>query len=227
MSNNFKKQRSSDEKIDLILEESKFITQYCLAVSELLNNKNNTKFIYPIINLIHQTIELELKSLIVDNHINNKTYYDLEISNEHNLENLIKHNSIKKYYEDIIEIECEFTALNKCIQYFYKLLGDNTFQKSRYAIEKKQNIISEKKPINFKELKKQWTIFSLLSVKLHLIHIAYYIVNDIPLLVDKSSDCDICKISEICEKSIISEIPVSEKNSFENYIKLYKQKFKR
>ena len=145
MSNNFKKQRSSDEKIDLILEESKFITQYCLAVSELLNNKNNTKFIYPIINLIHQTIELELKSLIVDNHINNKTYYDLEISNEHNLENLIKHNSIKKYYEDIIEIECEFTALNKCIQYFYKLLGDNTFQKSQYAIEKKQNIISEKK----------------------------------------------------------------------------------
>ena len=220
MSDYLKKEKNSDSRINLLLEESKFINQYTIATTELLNSNNNIKIIYPIVNLIHQTLELELKSLIVDNHIDYKTYCDLGISNEHNLVELIKHDRIKKYYEGIVEIECEFTALNKCIVYFSQLLGDNTFQKSRYAIEKKQNIISKRKPIDFEELKKQWTIYSVLSVKLHLIHMAYYIVNDMPLLLNDRN------IYKVCEKVVIDEIPNWGKRDFEQYINLYKQRKK-
>ena len=218
MATYLEEEKNSDSRTNLLLEESKFITQYILATTELLKSNNNNKIIYPIINLMHQTLELELKSLIVDNHIDSKTYYDLGISNEHNLESLIKHDSIKKYYENIVEIECEFTALNKCIVYFSQLLGDNTFQKSRYAIEKKQNIISKRKAIDFEELKKQWFIYSILSTKLHLIHIAYYIVNDMPSILNNSNYYNICK------EAIISEIPNFEKANFEHYINLYEQR---
>ncbi len=207
-------------RINLILEESKFITQYTIATTELLKSSNNSEIIYPIINLIHQTLELDLKSLIVDNHIDSKTYTDLGISNEHNLENLIKHDSIKKYYENIIEIECEFTALNKCIMYFSQLLGDNTFQKSRYAIERNQNIISKRKKLDFKELRRQWSIYSILSAKIHLIHIAYYLVNDMPSILNDSNLYDICK------KTIISEVPIFARTNFEQYIDLYEQRKK-
>lgn len=150
MSKDLKNNSISNSNIELILEENNFVTQYRIATTELLNNHNSNKMIYPIVNLIHQTIELDLKSLIVDNHIDSKTYFDLGISSEHNLENLIKEDRIKKYYENIPEIECEFTALSNCIQYFSQLLGDKTFQKSRYAIEKRKNIISTRKTVNLK-----------------------------------------------------------------------------
>lgn len=222
MSNTLKNQNVSDTKLDLILEEGRFISQYRLAATELLNSSNNSQFIYPIINLIHQTIELELKNLIMNNHNENRSYKELKIvSTKHLLDTLVKNTNIRQYYENIPEIECEFTALNKCVQYFYKLLGEDTFQKSRYAINKDSNTIYERKPINFQELKEQWNIYSLLSMKIHIIHIAYHIVNMIHLIDNSSNNGD---SYEECEKAIIREIPEFEKNNFKNYIELYKQR---
>ena len=218
MSNNLKEE-ASNTKIDLILEDSKFITQYRLAVLELLKSKNSIKFIYPIINLIHQTIELELKNLIMNNYNESRSLKELQsVSTKHSLVALIEHSNIKLYYEGIPEIECEFTALNKCVHYFSKLLGDNTYQKCRYAIEKDKNVISKRKIIDFEELKKQWNIYSLLSAKIHLIHMAYYIVNDMQLLLNSSNDYDSCK------NAIISEVPQFERANFERYINLYEQR---
>ena len=89
MSNNLK-EKSSDSKIDLILEDSKFITQYRLAVLELLKSKNSINFIYPIINLIHQTIELELKNLIMNNYNESRSLKELQsVSTKHSLVALI------------------------------------------------------------------------------------------------------------------------------------------
>ena len=115
MSNDLK-EKSSDSKIDLILEDSKFITQYRLAVLELLKNKNSY-------NENRSLKELQL------------------VSTKHPLVVLIEHSNIKLYYEGIPEIECEFTALNKCVHYFSELLGDNTYQKCRYAIDKEKNVL--------------------------------------------------------------------------------------
>ena len=216
-----KKFLKEDENINLILEDSKFITQYRLAVLELLKSKNSIKFIYPIINLIHQTIELELKNLIMNNYNESRSLKELQlVSTKHPLYVLIEHSNIKLYYDGIPEIECEFTALNKCVHYFSELLGDNTYQKCRYAIDKEKNVISKRKKIDFEELKKQWNIYSLLSAKIHLIHMAYSIVNDMQLLLNNSNDYDSCK------KVIISEVPQFERANFERYINLYEQRKK-
>lgn len=219
MSNDLK-EKSSDSKIDLILEDSKFITQYRLAVLELLKSKNSINFIYPIINLIHQTIELELKNLIMNNYNESRSLKELQlVSTKHPLVVLIEHSNIKLYYEGIPEIECEFTALNKCVHYFSELLGDNTYQKCRYAIDKEKNVISKRKIIDFAELKKQWNIYSLLSAKIHLIHIAYYIVNDMPSILNNS------KTNKICQDIIISEIYKKYRHmDLKRYIELYKRK---
>ena len=218
MSNDLKEE-SSKAKINLILEDSKFITQYRLAVLELLKSKNNIKFIYPIINLIHQTIELELKNLIMNNYSESRSLKELQlVSTKHPLVILIEHSNIKLYYKDIPEIEYEFTALNKCVHYFSELLGDNTYQKCRYAIDKEKNVISKRKIIDFEELKKQWNIYSLLSAKIHLIHMAYYIVNDMYTILNNRNYYNICK------KAIISEVSQFERGNFERYINLYEQR---
>ena len=57
--------------------------------------------ILPLTNLIHQKIENEIKSYIIEPHINNKTAKDLKIDNTHKLETLLKKEELKKYYEGI------------------------------------------------------------------------------------------------------------------------------
>ena len=51
-------------KKDLLLEENKYIEQYHKSIFKLMDNSDISNYEYPLINLVHQTIENGLKYLI-------------------------------------------------------------------------------------------------------------------------------------------------------------------
>ncbi len=87
--------------LNLYDEYDKYHNQYISAVYRLLDaNPAVENMIYPLSNLIHQLIENEIKIYIAEPHVSKKIYKDFDIGNKHEIDYLLKHPELKKYYDE-------------------------------------------------------------------------------------------------------------------------------
>lgn len=106
--------------------------QYILAIDSLL--KLDIKDIYlPLINLISQTIENDLKAFIIDYDFTDDTAKELDV-NHHNLEKLVNDEFIIETLENIDKFKKIYELYKKEVLFFNNILGNKTFIKSRYPI---------------------------------------------------------------------------------------------
>lgn len=167
-------------KLELFDEFDKYDFQYGSAIYRLLdNNPNVMDMIFPLINLIHQKIEVEIKLYIAEPHMRDKTFKELKIDNTHKLNELLNREEFKKYYENIEICEKNFEDYKKSVRYFYEILGDDCFLNSRYPIQKIQNNITLKKQVDVEELYTKWTEYCIASGKLKFMYMAYGASNTI------------------------------------------------
>lgn len=166
-------------KKDLLLEENKYIEQYHKSIFKLMDNSDISNYEYPLINLVHQTIENGLKYLIAESTYNEQTYKDLDIHNTHCLDELLSRDELKKYYEGVEEFESIFDEFKEKVHYFGNVLGKNTFLNSRYAIETKVNKKTYKKEINYDEFYKNWSRYSELYRYMMFLYVSYSYSNSI------------------------------------------------
>ncbi len=210
-------------------EYDKYHNQYISAIYWLLDaNPNIKKMIYPLSNLIHQLIENEIKMYIAEQHIGTRTYEDFHIENTHKIDNLLNHSEFKKYYDGIDICEEIFSQYRDAALYFYNILGDNTFEKSRYPIKGKEKKIPKKEDVDFNELYNKWTEYCILSQKMMIIYMAYCLSNlIIKLKVEHKVKNELEEnklISDVVEKSlegITQESMESEKKELYSFIKLF------
>ncbi len=163
----------------LLLEENCYIEQYHQAIFKLMDKSDISRYTYPLINLIHQTIENEIKSLIAESYYDEKTYKELNIDNTHNLKKLIENENLKKYYDEIDDFIEIFNEYKKVVLYFSNILGKNTFLNSRYAIEKDKNETTLKSEVDYNDVYSNWTKYSELYSKIYLMYISYSFSNTV------------------------------------------------
>lgn len=210
---------TNNKKLDLLDEFNKYNFQYSFAIYRLLdNNPNIMNMILPLTNLIYQKIENEIKLYISEPHMNNKTFEELKISNTHQLQNLLNREELKKYYEGIKECEEYYNNYKNSVVYFYEILGKESFLNSRYPIQRKENEITIKKEVDFDELYKKWTEYSIASGKVAVMYMAYCSSNTIIYLRNEEQFN-----SEVEEDKYISKI-IEESFSSYKGINLEKEK---
>ena len=198
----------------IMLEENEYIEQYHTAIYELMNGNDIHAFLYPLINLIHQVIEIEVKSLIAESYYDKLTMKELKIDNTHDLKRLIENNTLRKYYEDIEEFEQIFDIYKRDILYFYSILGNNGFLNSRYPIERNENEITTKnKDININEFYNRWTSYCENYRILLKLYVAYSIFNTVCYLRTKGlRDYEIEKIKVDAINESTEGLEENEKN---------------
>lgn len=188
---------------NLMLEENKYIEQYHTAINNLMDENNIELILYPLINLILQIIEIEIKSLIAEVYYDTQTMKEFKIDNTHDLEKLVENSELKKYYEDINDFENIFGEYKKNILYFYNILGENSFLNSRYPIERTKNkIIVKNKDIDLNEFKEKWLSYCEIYQLIIKIYIAYSLSNAIHYLKDinkSKEEIEIFKIKYVNE----------------------------
>lgn len=188
---------------NLMLEENKYIEQYHTAINNLMDENNIELILYPLINLILQIIEIEIKSLIAEVYYDTQTMKEFKIDNTHDLEKLVENSELKKYYEDINDFENIFGEYKKNILYFYNILGENSFLNSRYPIERTKNKITVKnKDIDLNEFKEKWLSYCEIYQLIMKIYIAYSLSNAIHYLKDinkSKEEIEIFKIKYVNE----------------------------
>lgn len=168
--------------LELFEEFQIYHIQYSSAIFKLLdNNPDVMNMILPLTNLIYQKIENDIKLYISEPHISTKTFRDLKIDNHH-LNKLIDREELKKYYEDIDICEKYFDEYKKSVLYFYKILGEDSFINSRYPIEIKNNLITNKRNVDYDELYQKWTEHCLATEKMTYMYMAYCSSNTLILL---------------------------------------------
>lgn len=169
-----------------MIEENKYMEQYGKAIFKLMDCSDISQYEYPLINLVHQLIENQVKSLIAESWYCEKTYTELGINNEHSLLKLINRNELKKYYDGIEIFEKIFQEFKEKVLYFYNILGDNTFLNSRYAIEVKCNNETLKKKFNHDEFYSNWFRYSELYSCMMIMYTAYSYSNTILYFMKKN-----------------------------------------
>lgn len=187
----------------LLLEENSYIEQYHQAIFKLMDKSDISKYTYPLINLIHQTIENEIKSLIAESYYDEKTYKELKIDNTHNLKSLIENENLKKYYDGIEDFIKIFDEYKEVVLYFSNILGKNTFLNSRYAIKTDKNEITLKEEIDYNAVYSNWTKYSELYSKIYLMYISYSFSNTIIYFKNKGKTDDELELIKI---EIINEM---------------------
>lgn len=216
-------------KLEFYDEYDKYHKQYIAAVYRLLDsNPDIENMIYPLSNLIHQLIENEIKIYIAEPHVSKKTYKDFDIGNKHEIDLLLNHDELKKYYDEIDICEKIFIEYKKIALYFYNILGDNTFENSRYPIKSKEKKNPKKKKVDFECLYKRWTDYCVLSQKLMSIYSAYCssntvikLKNDNVIKNEKEENAIINKIVEESFKGIDDKLLDNEKEELYCFIKLF------
>lgn len=134
--------KEKKEVLSLSDQSSIYTSQYLDSIMLLLNSKKVENFIFPLINLIHQYIELLLKDLILDYDIEPFTAVEMKIDT-HNLKTLIRDEFFyKEEFRKIDFFNDNYLLLEKSIVYFSSVLGNSTFFNSRYPTPKNINIIS-------------------------------------------------------------------------------------
>lgn len=173
----------NNKSMKLFKEFDKYDFQYEQAIYKLLdNNPHINDMILPVVNLIYQKIEIEIKFLIAEPHIRKETFKELGISNTHDLKSLFDREELKKYYEDIDVCEHYYNEYKDNVLYFYEIMGKQSFLNSRYPIETNKNEITLKNNIDISELYQRWTRYCLVYSKIIQIYIAYSSFNIIVYL---------------------------------------------
>lgn len=216
-------------KLEFLNEHIKYHEQYSSAIYRLLDgNPDIENMIYPVLNLIHQLIENEIKFFIAESHVRDKTYKDFGIGNEHNIDSLLNHSELKKYYDEIDMCKRCFDEYKKATLYFHKILGKDTFMNSRYPIKSKERRIPKKKKVDFDLLYSKWTDYSVLSQKMMIIYCAYCSSNSIIKLKMENKikneieeNIIINKIVEDTFEDIAKEFLDNEKEELYYFIKLF------
>ena len=166
--------------IQLMNEENKYIEQYRKAIFRLMDENDIEFVLFPLVNLIHQVIENEIKSLISEAYFDIKTSKELKIDNTHDLKALTEHNTLKKYYYGIEHFEKIFEKYKEDILYFYNILGQDTFLNSRYPIQRTKNEITIKNTkINVREFYRRWGSYSENYRMMIMIYMTYSFSNTI------------------------------------------------
>lgn len=130
------------EKLSISEQSSNYILQYRDAIMILLNSEKIDDHIYPLINLIHQYIELFLKDLILDYDIEPFTAIEMKVVT-HNLKVLLKDEFFyKEEFKDMDFFNNNYLVLKKNVEYFSNILGKSTFFNSRYPTAKDKNLVS-------------------------------------------------------------------------------------
>lgn len=132
-------------KVELMKEFVLYDFQYREAIYKLMNNSNPEEYIYPLLALIHQMLENELKMSIIESTNNRKSLRELKIENTHDLKRLVEREEFRIYYDEIYEFEEIYIQYKNLILYFYEILGKDTFLNSRYPIERMENFVTKKK----------------------------------------------------------------------------------
>lgn len=158
---------------NIAIEEINYLEQYNKAISKLMDGVNEKEYIYPLINLIHQLIELDIKSYIAESMYNQKTYQKLRIDNCHDLKRLIENEQLKKYYNNISEFEDFFKKFSETVLYFSQVLGNQTFLNSRYYLKKDINEVTLKKNVDISEFSNKWIQYREMSNTMGLMYIAF------------------------------------------------------
>lgn len=171
-------------KVELMKEFVLYDFQYREAIYKLMNNSSPQEYIYPLLALIHQLIENQLKMSLIECTNNRKTLKELKVENTHNLKTIVEREEFFIYYDEIEKISTIYNEYRKYVIYFYEILGEDTFLNSRYPIERFENIATVKNKIDYKELYENWTKYSLLSYEIGLIRIAYSYSNTIFYLLE-------------------------------------------
>lgn len=111
-------------------------------ISILIKPDKLDEYILPLINLIHQYIEICLKDFILDYDMGNFTAVDMKIDT-HDLKKLVEDEFFcKKNFKNIKYFNDNYSLLKDSVLYFYELLGRNTFLNSRYPVLKNENSVS-------------------------------------------------------------------------------------
>lgn len=219
-------------KLELLDEFDKYDFQYSSAIFKLLdNNPDIMDMIFPLINLIHQKIENQIKMYISEPHMKRETFKELKIDNTHKLKDLLERKELKKYYEGIEICENYYERYKKSVIYFFEILGEDSFLNSRYPIQRNKNDVTLKKDIDYDELYEKWTEYSLASVKMALMYIAYGTSNTIIYLKNTGkiqSELDIdALIMKIIQDSFMNLRGVDLEEEVQDFFILTKEFVKR
>lgn len=163
---------NNKESFDTYIEYKK---QYVSLIMVVLNSNNFEEYIIPCINLIYQFIENELKAFILEFYSNEDwNTISMKIST-HNIKKLSEDEFFcKKEFKEIEFFKDLYLKVCKSINYFYNLLGNNTFFKSRYPVEKVKNKKSFNKIIvNKLEFKKNFLNFITCMDYINLVYSSY------------------------------------------------------
>jgi len=77
------KKRALD-KLELMKEFVLYDFQYRQAIYKLMNNSDPEEYIYPLLALMHQLLENQLKMSLIESTNNRKTLKELKVNNTHN-----------------------------------------------------------------------------------------------------------------------------------------------
>ena len=210
------------ESLDIYIEYKK---QYISLIMLALKDNNFEDYIIPCINLIYQFIENELKAFILQFYSNDDwNVISMEILT-HNIKKLCSDEFLyRKEFKKITFFNKIYLKLSKSVDYFYNLLGNDTFFSSRYPVKKVENKKAFNKiSINKLEFKNNFFNFITAMDYMWLIYNAYLIFQcSIIMSRLKNRDLDVC-----IEKNFKS---FTEKETSNNRCKLIKdiiQEFKK
>lgn len=154
-------------------------------------------------------IENDLKFLVVEPHISGKSFKEYKVDNTHNLKMIFEKDELKKYYDEIPLCNQIFDEYKSSILYFFELLGEDTFLKSRYPFEKGTNNITLKKNVNIDDLYDIWSKYCTANIKMFLVYIAYCSSNAVLFLKENgniSRDKQELRVIDEIANDIFSEL---------------------
>lgn len=182
--------------------------QYLNAI-EILTESKIDKHYLPIINLICQYIENDLKQFIIEYDIYPDSASDMEVQH-HNLKKLVEDEFFVKKFLRKQKFMNYYNLYKKEVLYFSNVLGKTTFLNSRYAIksnkQEKSINISE---INIEEIIIHWKKYKKSLAKVYYVMgINYYvdainITNSFKQQLDEKSIYD--NLKEILNKDKIDK----------------------
>lgn len=149
--------KESCNNLNLLKGTFQYSIQYYNAISLLIKHNNISEIIFPLVNLIHQYIENEIKCVVLEFYEEDCHYKPKDLIT-HDLDRLLKILLTRKSILNETEVyKNNLNNLRDAINYFYSVFDKQVFIKSRYPVDRNTNTLSFIK-ITFlqKEFIKTW-----------------------------------------------------------------------
>lgn len=142
--------------------------QYYNAIDTLIKT-NKSDISLPLINLIYQFIENDLKSFIVEYDLHPGSAKSLQISH-HDIKILVEEELFLGFFNKHEKFKKIYREYKNEILYFYSLLGKYTFLNSRYPVKSnKQEISTSIKNVKIDLIIKHWDNYIKCLTKVHFV----------------------------------------------------------